>query len=382
MRRALAITTIFASAVLPARAAPAPETGPKCRVAEPAAPTEPADDGLRVATFNVLHGLTNSEPDYPSAATLAARTLLQAEQIAADGIDVLGLQEVSMIEPNEATPSDHPAEQALALAEALAGETGERWWWCWYLANPHFPAEPDLQEGGGGPVSDLEAQLVSTFTGAPYAIFKEGLAVISRYEIVDAEGVHLPGRLPAEIPLCFVESDPFCALTAVGETRAAIWARIQTPGGSVEITSTHLAHDITSASDYSSLVQAEVALSFAEAKAAAGAPDHAFFVCDCNSEPEDTVPVTQFIEQRGWSNTLPGGCGDGVCTSGSDVIVTDDPARAMDERLDYVFTRAGTCTAPSTATEALFAGEPAAYGTRWLWPSDHIGVAANVTACA
>jgi endonuclease/exonuclease/phosphatase family metal-dependent hydrolase len=381
---------LVATVLVPAPAATALPADPRCRVAEPPGdPVEPADDGLRVATLNTLHGLDDDAAnDYPSAGTLSQRLAMQADQLADAGVDIVGMQEVSIFQKTADQPAFFVAE---ALAEDLAAATGQRWWSCWFLANPYFPLEPDVSEGGGGPISDFEAQLVSTFTGGPYATFKEGMAVLSRYEIIDRDGIHLPGRVPVEVPLCLVESDPtdpvsgaLCAATAGFERRSALWARVRTPVGTVDITTTHLAHGITSGSDASALQQAAVAVAFAESKAAVDSPDHAFFVCDCNSQPADDVPVVGFIESNGWTNTFTVPCdapGAAGCTAGPDRIVTHDaPARAMFERLDYVFAHAGTCTSGAQ----LVVDEPVpttdAHGTGWLFPSDHIGVAADVCA--
>lgn len=406
----LGVALALALAVLPLSGAAAePVDGPLCATETPptGAPVVPDDGAVRVASFNGLHGLTQDPPGYPSSSTLNLRTSLAAAQIVAGGIDIVGMQEVSLVEGPQADPA-HPLVVAQALAARAAKVSGVAWHWCWYLANPHFPAEPDLQPGGGGPVSDLEAQLVSQFTGAPYDSFKEGLAVLSRYPIADEEGIHLPGRIPAEAALCPLGPDPssdpatllgeivpgglvdapLCAATVLFETRAALWARLDTPLGPVDITTTHLAHDITVGSDASSLQQAAVALGFAAAQSArAGGSPAQFLTCDCNAQPGDTVPVVGTIESAGWTDALPGGC-PLVCTAGGDVIVTPAPSRAMTERLDYVFAGTATCTtAPSLAVSAPLAPGATLDGVTnttggWLWPSDHIGVAATLTACA
>jgi endonuclease/exonuclease/phosphatase family metal-dependent hydrolase len=376
--------------------------GPKCAVEQPPAGTTPTpDDGvIRVANLNVLHGLIEEPPDYPTSSTLNVRTSLQAQQLAQAGVDIVGMEEVSVVQGSTLDPN-HPPEVAPAIAARAAKATGTPWYWCWFLANPHFPVEPDVQPGGGGPISDLEATLVSQFTGAPYASFKEGLAILSRYPIIDAEGLHLPGRIPAEAALCPFGSDgstdpqkiidnlgdvPGCIETVLFETRAALWARMRTPMGAIDLTTTHLAHGITAGSDLSSLQQAAVALAFSDARSqAVGAPAQRFFTCDCNSQPEDDVPVTGYIESQGWVNTLPGGCAtDGICTAGPDKIVTPAPTRVMDERLDYVFARTGQCTKGA----GLIVNTPLAPGAQvdgltnptsgYLWPSDHIGVATTI----
>ncbi|MGH2830456.1 MAG: endonuclease/exonuclease/phosphatase family protein [Actinomycetota bacterium] len=383
----LSILSLAVAAFPIAAKALPPQQGPKCRTT--AGPASPQSLPVTVATFNVLHGLTEDPPGYPAHSTLDQRLALAAQDFVVDGIDVAGLQEVSLIVPNDPgvdPPTQHTAtDVAAGFADALATRTGTRWHWCWFLANPHIPGEPDLQEGGGGPLSDQAAMLASGFVSPQYKSFKEGVAVVSRYPIVAAEGLHLPGRLPAEIPLCLVEDDPSgCALTAGFESRAALWTRIESPAGPMDLTTTHLAHDITALSDASTLVQAATVLAFSEAMSATAAPAHRFITCDCNSQPSDSVPVTGLIALSGWSNTFTADCAveAAACTAGPDVIVTGAPSRPMNERLDYVFWKSGSCaTVPGNGRIAVDVPQELPDG-RWLWPSDHRGVAADVTRCS
>ena len=209
------------------------------------------------------------------------------------------------------------------------------------------------------------------------------------------------GRLPVEAALCPFGPDgttdpgaiaaglgdvPGCVEQVGFETRAAVWARMSTPAGLIDLTTTHLAKGITAGSDASSLQQAAVALAFSDARSQiAGAPAHRFLTCDCNAQPNDQIPVIGYIQSQGWANTLPGDCTtDHVCTGGPDIIVTPTPHRAMDERIDYVFARVGDCTrragiivntplAPGASVGGL-ANPTAGY----LWPTDHFGVSADL----
>jgi endonuclease/exonuclease/phosphatase family metal-dependent hydrolase len=384
------LIAVLLGVVIPVRpgAAAEPVPGPKCASTQKGAPASTASGPIHVASFNVLHGLSEDPPAYPAHSTLDARVALAARELGAAGIDIVGMQEVSWIVPNELT-KHRTTEVAKAFARALAADTGDRWYWCWYLANPHIPGEPDVQPGGGGPLSDQAAVLASQFVSPQYASFKEGLAVVSRYPIVAAEGMHLPGRLPAEIPLCFIapadpEADPAgCAETAAAESRATLWARVDSPVGAVDISTTHLAHDITEASDFSSLQQAATALAFAQAHSADGVATHRFFVCDCNSQPSDEVPVIPTIQNAGWTNTFEGDCASDprFCTAGPDVIVTPKKSRTMNERLDYVFWRAGACSSEPTHGRIIVDSPQRIGPGRYLWPSDHKGVATTVTGC-
>lgn len=339
----------------------------------------PPRNKIKVATFNVLHGLEES-PLYPAHSTLDERLDMQAEQLADASVDLVGMQEVSEVLDKD--PPRHHADGNVAqrLAAALSGETGFAWHWCWYLANPHFPGEPDLSAGGGGPLSDLLATLAS----GRYDSFKEGSAIISRFPIVATEARRLPGRLPAEAALCppesFLEFPPECPGAVFVESRVALWAKISTPGGATQMTTTHLSHDLTDASDASALVQAAAALAFAEEKALADPPARRFFTCDCNSQPGDTVPIVPVIEAAGWTNTFTAPCnaaGDPGCTAGPDQIVTATAARPfMNERLDYVFAKAPACElGPSNLMIDTPRLRP---DGSYLWPSDHIGVRVNV----
>lgn len=327
---------------------------------------------LRVANYNVLHGLTEDPPAYPSFSTLDRRLDWSAKQIAAAGIDIVGMEEVEDARVNP--PRRHAdGNVAQKLAARLASLTRMTWYWCWFLSNPHFPGEPDVQTGGGGPASDQIAALADE----KYASFKEGIAVLARYPIVEAEGRRLPGRVPVEALLCPPADDPtICPATVVFESRAALWAKVATPRGATQIVAAHLSHGITDASDYSSLEQAAAVLAFAEEKAAADPPARRFFVCDCNVQPTDEAPLVQFVESFGWENTFTVPCtaasADG-CTAGLDVIVTRSPRRRMTERLDYVFWKPGSC-ASKPRPSRLFADRPLRTGTGWLWASDHLGI--------
>ena len=75
-----------------------------------------AEPGLRVATFNVLHGLTDD-----GDRTLERRLAIQVPQLAASGADVLGLQEVG--------ESPRHGRVIERLAAGLAAATSSRWYW-------------------------------------------------------------------------------------------------------------------------------------------------------------------------------------------------------------------------------------------------------------
>ena len=88
---------------------------------------EKIEDAIRVANLNVLHGLTDTPPDYPASRTLNVRTSLAAAQIARAGVDIVGMEEVSVVEGPKLDPN-HPLEVAPALAARAAKATGTTWY--------------------------------------------------------------------------------------------------------------------------------------------------------------------------------------------------------------------------------------------------------------
>ena len=352
--------------------------GPLCGASSGS--TEPvASPTLRVATFNILHGLEET-PDYPTHSTFDARLELQAQEIAAEGLDVVGMQEVSVTE----APAGHaPGNAVERLAARLAELTDQTWYWCWHLSNPHFPIEPDLQPGGGGPLSDFMAANAS----GNYGSFKEGAAVLSRYPIVDSEARRLPLRLPLEYVLCPPAEIPDCNLTTIFDHRIALWARVGTPGGSTDIIATHFAHHLTPLSEASKFTHAAAVLAFSEQMTIQhGEPARRFITCDCNLTTDQHPPGIGLITSAGWTDTYAFAHPDSACAPGQDTsgcttdqdIVTETPEPTTTGRIDYVFARAGTCALEVAGSERI-ADTPALRpdGT-YLWPSDHLAVATDI----
>lgn len=352
--------------------------GPKCGTA--AGVEAPPVATLRVATFNVLHGLEET-PSYPTHSTLDARLELQAQEIATEGLDVVGMQEVS---ETEAPVGHAPGNVAERLAERLAEITGEGWYWCWHLANPHFPLEPDIAEGGGGPISDVMASMASS----NYGSFKEGVAVLSRYPIVAAEARRLPLRIPAEYVLCPPAEVPFCNLTTIFDHRIAMWARVDTPGGLTDIIATHLSHTLTRLSNVSKFVQAAAVLAFSKQMTFQnGEPARRFITCDCNLQTTDRPSGVHLITSAGWTDSYRFAHPDSACLPGQDTsgctsdqdIVTETQSATADSRIDYVFARGGSCPLTIAGSERIADTPLLRPDGTYLWPSDHLAVATDIS---
>jgi endonuclease/exonuclease/phosphatase family metal-dependent hydrolase len=274
-----------------------------------------------------------------------------------------------------------PGNVAQRFADRLAQLTGVKWYWCWFMANAHAPGEPDVQKGGGGPVSDMLAAAAYE----NYASFKEGAAVLSRYPIISSEGRRLPARVPVEHAFC-TPGDVGCHFTIVFESRVALGATIDTPGGKTQIVTTHLSNGITDATTLTTLEQMSAVLEFSEELAQADPPARRFITCDCNVTEDAAVPVVSTVTGAGWTDTFralhPDATAEPGFTGGSDIIVTASPKRskkeAMFERIDYVFWRAGTC-ASGIYRSRVFMDASAPFGDKFLWPSDHFGVLTNVS---
>ncbi|MGH2728804.1 MAG: hypothetical protein ACRDKS_17670, partial [Actinomycetota bacterium] len=331
------------------------------------------------ATLNVLHGLEET-PNYPTHSTFEARLELQAHEIIAEGVDLVGMQEVSVTED----PVGHaPGNVVERLATRLSELTSEKWHWCWHLSNPHFPLEPDINKGGGGPISDVIASMASD----KYGSFKEGAAVLSRYPIIASEARRLPLRVPLEYVACPPPEIPTCNLTTIFDHRIALWARVGTPGGPTDIIATHFAHHLTLFSEVSKFTHAAAVLAFSEQMTFQhGEPARRFITCDCNLTTSDQPPGIKLIITAGWTDTYAFVHANSACAPGQDSsgcssdqdIVTETTVATTTERIDYVFARAGTCALDIADSERI-ADTPALRpdGT-YLWPSDHLAFASDV----
>lgn len=313
---------------------------------------------LRVASFNVLHTLTDESNE-----TLDARLPLAVSAIISSGADVVGAQEVAVT-----TNHGHVAQR---LAKGLAQRTHQRWYWCWFGSNPHFPGEPDLRPGGGG--GALSDQMAAFARGGEDE-FHEGVAVLSRYPIATSSVRRMPPR-SYESPFC-VPPDPInCNAAAIFDSRSILHTRINGPTGAVDVFTTHLAHGITPLSDTTKLLYAQLSVDYVDEMAGDDAtPD--FLTGDFNSV--EGSPVHDAVTGAGFVDTFrkanPKGTG---YTSDQQIFA---PKATVDHRIDYVFARPGSCALRVTSSK-VFANKPGPYKKGVVWPSDHLAVVSEIAAC-
>jgi endonuclease/exonuclease/phosphatase family metal-dependent hydrolase len=320
---------------------------------------------LRVGSFNILHA--QNEED---ASDVTRRLPQVLDAMAAADAHVWGLQEV--------TNNTEHGRVAELVAEGLAERTGRAWTWCWFLSNPHAPGEPDLNVGGGGPLSDLMATQAS-FPEA--GDFREGLAIVTSLEVTEARSRRLTPRA-YEAPLC-VPPDPLgCNLAAAFDSRQVLWARIDAgPIGGIDMFTTHLAHGLTAASDTTKRVQVEMALAAIDEWATPDAlPD--VFVGDFNSTSADdryaTVVDSGFVDTyRAAGNPECDPVTHAGCTSSQrPLTTTSEPTTTS--RIDFVFARPGWCGLRTTGAAVVGTNAVQQEDGRWLWPSDHLGVVSSL----
>ncbi|MGH9137311.1 MAG: endonuclease/exonuclease/phosphatase family protein [Acidimicrobiales bacterium] len=362
-----AVGSIPARGVLPGELPLSPPAVPLCDRAAGDADSTVTRDGshLRVASFNVLH---TQDPD--GLATVEQRIPMLTDAIADAGVDVVGLQEVSR--------SGNHGLVAARLAQGLAAATGDTWQWCWFASNPHVHYEPEPQPGGGGgPLTELAASAAGAQSGNG-SEFREGLALLTRFSVLDAAVTRLPLRVH-EAALC-VPPDPIdCNFAALFDSRALLRVRVETPSGELDVYTTHIAHGLTVASDDTKLRQVRAALDSIDATARPDPlPD--IFVGDFNSVEGDTR--YQAVLGRGFVDTyrVANPAADGF-TAPQDV--TGDTS-TVSERIDFVFARRGACLLEVTESD-VFGGQPADRdgGPGLVWPSDHYGVVAELSvACS
>lgn len=369
---------------------------PICGVEGSGAPPAYSGTGIEVGSYNILH--SQSEDD---VSDVSERFDLVVDAMEAADADVWGLQEV--------TNNTEHGNQAQKIAAELASRTGLAWEWCWSWSNPHFPGEPDVLPGGGGPLSLLVAQ----FSNLPeiqdgnvesaLMDFKEGLGVVSRYDI-DEDAARFRRLQPRahEALACPVSPNPLdligCQLPAVFDHRQVLHTPIVAAGGRVDVFNTHLAHQLTDHSDETKYHQIEKSLDTIDEWAGDGDGLPEFFTGDFNTDAAAST-TTAFGDTARYQLLIDAGFGDTYadagepecrsndldttegCTAGVDVVTpgpTQDPS-VLDERIDYVWARGDGCALTTSESVILGTNTRTLATGDHLWPSDHLGVASSTT---
>jgi endonuclease/exonuclease/phosphatase family metal-dependent hydrolase len=343
---------------------PYTEAEPTCRTEQPpagapAAVPDPDPSSIAIGSFNVLFASGTSNE------SLDARVPLIVDALHASGADVVGIQEDELIGSR-----GHTSER---IARGLSAATGDAWSWCFFMANPIVPETPDVHEGGGNPESDF---LMPLSNSLGESVWRTGIGVVSRYAIVDAGAHRLPGRVADEIAAC--GTDQLCAFTVQFESRAALRALVDAPGGPVQVVSTHLVHNITSLSGVSRVAQNEALLGYLDAFSH-GSSVPVVLTGDFNSIPESTVHTA--VRAAGFVDTFgEAEPSDPGFTSDQEI---DVPTSTVDARIDYVFARPGACASPLSEGGGVLSSEvigdaPSSEHGAFLWPSDHYGVVSEL----
>ncbi|HEY6557549.1 MAG TPA: endonuclease/exonuclease/phosphatase family protein [Polyangiaceae bacterium] len=277
---------------------------------------------LRIATLNVW----NKSGPWPARLELIRAELARAQP------DVLGLQEILRLSPSDGAES-HPGPetcQASEIAEGLGYQVVY------------------------GPASDWHGGLTL------------GNALCSRYPILDHQNFVLPGA----------ES---------GETRALLYARVQTPDGALPVFVTHLNWKLHHGSVRTAQIKAVVGHVFDLApKGDTCLPP--VLMGDFNAEPEaDEIRYLRGYTGLGGSTVYFTDAwvyaGDGSQGATFDrrnrfAALAHEPPR----RIDYIFVR---------GPDRKFRGEPrktelaftanATQGGEDVWPSDHFGLVTELS---
>ena len=374
LRRIGLALAVAGTCVVPAQAhgdeAPPPvpvvDGTPVCGVEGSGAPRRLQPGAMvRTGTYNVLHSQGEQEEW-----NLTKRLPQIVDAMEAADAHVWGLQEV--------TNNSTHGLIAQKIAQGLAERTGRPWEWCWFLSNPHAPGEPDVNEGGGGPLSDAMAEY-SNFPAE--GDFREGVAVVTSLDITEARSRRLPPRA-YEAPACVPPNPLGCNLPAVFDSRQLLWTRLDAgPAGGMDFFTTHLAHGLTELSDVTKRVQVEAALATIDQWATPDAlPD--VFVGDFNSTSADdryaTVVDSGYVDAylaAGRTECDPG-THEGCTSSQQEITETSEPTTTR--RIDFVFARPGTCGLLSRAASVIGTNAVQQDDGRWLWPSDHLGVIAGL----
>lgn len=343
-------------------------------------------DDLHVTTYNILHGQGQHANLLGHRIPLIIDTLIEADA------DAIGLQEVVGPFDTATNEPDPAAEYVPAqIAQRLADAYGETWEWCWFESNPHFPGEPDLQEGGGGgPLTETMIGFNPTAPG-----MREGLAILSRFDIEKSRARRLLRGRAYEAPFCdpveAVDAPLGCPAESVFDHRQILWARIVRPddAGTFDLFTTHLAHGITNVSQATKRLQVELALHTIDEWADPGTPT--FFVGDFNSTEDGQDEIDRYgrIRDAGFVDTFrKAHTNDPGFTADVEFFNASGTQPTVNERIDFVWLRPNAGCNLSVPASRVIGTTPVAFTNPhttpptagYLWPSDHFGVA-SATRC-
>jgi len=278
-------------------------------------------DTVSVVTFNMLHGLSDEDPDAQPFDRLAERLALVEADLAGAADDLVALQEVSLM----------PAEGYPDVMGAYLG----------VLDRSTCPACHGLFGAIGGTPPSFDAG--------------------------DAVGQLTLSRLPQSGPVHSEQVSPLRAVTHL---------RVDSELGKIDLYNIHIEG---SDPEEDGVAEADAVLAFVEDTSR---PDHVVVLAgDFNSTP-DSAALARF-EDAGFtdlgaaSGLTCGAQGDSGCTSST--LPLADPGARADQRIDYLLMRGEGPFGPLAADCVPRFGAAVPAGDGLLWPSDHVGLACTLS---
>ncbi|HEX3177407.1 MAG TPA: endonuclease/exonuclease/phosphatase family protein [Methylomirabilota bacterium] len=272
---------------------------------------------LRVVSFNLLHGGPSSGL-WSDDGHLDERLRLVTRELSRLTPDIVALQESSI-------------SRGRNVAARLAGDLGLHW----------AHASATRRVSGLRPIDTLLVWAMN---------FEEGPAILSRWPIVEQEIY--------DLPRCAKFYDP----------RVVLRAAVDSPGGRLQVYSTHLAHDACQTRRLAEILRAHAG------------PLPALLMGDFNA-PESAEWMQTLVREAGLVDAYRAANRE---ASGATVWQRPGaPDPTVTRRVDYVFVVPGRQAATRVRDSRVVLSTPAqlANGTT-LWPSDHYGVLADVVVDA
>jgi endonuclease/exonuclease/phosphatase family metal-dependent hydrolase len=276
---------------------------------------------LLVVDQNILHGISDEDPEADPYDRFPERAQLLALQLSSVGPDVVLLQEV-LAEPGEGYPNLRQT-----VLDALGGD---------YSA------------------------VFGNFLGDPIDTAGLGQMTITRLRIVSSENRTVSA----------IRSVHHLALEAE-------------PGLTVHVYNAHLEGTgaVLETGEPAELAEIENVIAFIEETRGDGP---VILAGDLNAEPDDPS-IQRLVQEGFVDVLAEAGdatceqAGDPGCTN-STIPLGDNREKLADHRIDYIFVRDGSAATIELSDAKLFAGQPIDIGEgRTLWLSDHIGVQARLT---